>query len=45
MHNLGLTEIQKQINKKISQTRYKIKRTFGSKKKDGLTLILQDILT
>jgi IS5 family transposase len=33
MHNLGLTEIQKQINKKISRTRYKIKRTFGSQKR------------
>lgn len=28
--NKPLTEIKKQINKKISQTRYKIERTFGS---------------
>lgn len=28
--NKPLTEIEKQINKKISQTRYKIERTFGS---------------
>jgi len=27
--NKPLTEIEKQINKKISQTRYKIERTFG----------------
>lgn len=31
--NKPLTEIEKQINKKISQTRYKIERTFGSMKK------------
>jgi len=28
--NKPLTELEKQINKKISQTRYKIERTFGS---------------
>lgn len=28
--NKPLTEVKKQINKKISQTRYKIERTFGS---------------
>lgn len=28
--NKPLTEIKKQINKKISQTRYKVERTFGS---------------
>lgn len=31
--NKPLTEIEKQINKKISQTRYKIERTFGSIKR------------
>lgn len=31
--NKPLSEIQKQINKKISQTRYKVERTFGSMKR------------
>ncbi len=31
--NNPLNEIQKQINKKIGQTRYKIERTFGSQKR------------
>jgi IS5 family transposase len=31
--NKPITEIQKQINKKISQTRYKVERTFGSMKR------------
>jgi IS5 family transposase len=30
LKNRALNEIEKQINKKISQTRYKIERTFGS---------------
>lgn len=30
VRNKSLTEIEKKINKKISQTRYKIERTFGS---------------
>lgn len=33
LKNKPLNEIQKQINKKISQTRYKIERTFGSQKR------------
>jgi len=33
LKNKPLTEIQKQINRKISQTRYKVERTFGSMKR------------
>jgi transposase, IS5 family len=33
LKNNPLTEIQKKINKKISQTRYKVERTFGSMKR------------
>jgi len=33
LKNKPLTEIEKTINKKISQTRYKIERTFGSMKR------------
>jgi len=33
LKNKPLTEIHKQINKKISQTRYKVERTFGSMKR------------
>jgi transposase, IS5 family len=33
LKNNPLTELHKQINKKISQTRYKVERTFGSMKR------------